>query len=502
MAPSITLVGGGAAGWMTAIYLNRYFNQQPGSRQIRVVESPDIGIIGVGESTVHSIRYFFAAMGLDENELLKEANGTLKSGILFRNWMKPVAGQMHQYFHPFEANLSGANIDISSTWLAMQDRPPGRYDEAVCTSSHLVAEGRCAKGKNSAPYQGLVPYGYHLDATLMARFLRRKAVEAGVEHIEATVSDVDVVDGNIVAVQTDKGRVGGDIFIDCTGFRGLLMEKLSPGNWRSFAEALPVNRAVAIQKAYEGDVKPKPYTQATALDHGWVWEIDLVNRQGTGYVYDGNALTREEAEQALRDYLGPQAEVLKAVHLDMKVGCRQRFWVGNCIAMGLAGGFIEPLESTGLHVINMGARLLATHLSAKTLDQPVRDSYNRLMLGIYEDLKQFIVLHYCLTDRDDTPFWRRARESVRHCPALATQLDAWKHKVCEYLDLAGGYSTTFTDENYRYVLYGMQHYPELGLNLDEQQAQALFRRLARQYEQARHQALDHRHYLELLGNLG
>ncbi|GAB3018203.1 tryptophan halogenase family protein [Bowmanella dokdonensis] len=496
---TLTIVGGGAAGWMTAIYLNRYFNAKPGALHIRVVESPDIGIIGVGEATVHSIRFFFAAMGLDERELMQEANGTLKSGILFRNWMKPVNGRTHEYFHPFEANLSGSQLDISSSWFA--SGTPGSYDEAVCTSVHLIRDGLCAKGKNSRAYDGVVPYGYHLDATLMARFLRRKAVQSGVEHIEATVSEVETQGDHIQAVVTDKGRIDGDIFVDCTGFRGLLMEALQQNNWQSFADALPCNKAVAIQKAYADSIEPRPYTQATALTNGWAWQIDLTNRQGTGYVYDGNRLSPEQAEAELRDFIGTGGAVLKAVHLDMKVGRRKQFWVGNCIAMGLAGGFIEPLESTGLHVINIGARLLATHLSSSEISQPVRDSYNELMIGVYEDLKQFIVLHYCLTDRDDTDFWRQAKASVEHCPALKQKLAVWKHKVCEYLDLAGSYATTFTDENYRYVLYGMQHYPDLALRPDPEQIEQVFARGKQKVEMARQQALPHAAYLKAIGTL-
>lgn len=492
----LTIVGGGSAGWMTAIYLNKFFNARQPNYQVRVIESEDIGIIGVGEATVHSIRFFFAAMGLDEGEMLAETNATLKTGIMFRNWMKPVAGQMHQYFHPFDHLKIGTDLDISSSWLLDARYQQERFDQGVSLSAHLAAAGHGPKTPQCAPFQGVVPYGYHLDAMKMARYLRRKAIDAGVLHTVATVTEVEVEGEHVLAVHTDQGRFGGDIFIDCTGFRGLLIEKLKADNWQSFADALPCNKAVAIQRELPSDEGPKPYTTATALTNGWVWEIDLVNRQGTGYVYDGNRLTREQAEQELREYLGPQSQVLKCSHLDMKVGCRKQFWVGNCISVGLAGGFIEPLESTGLHLINLGVRLLSTHLSGAQPSEAVRQSYNRLMNGFYTDLKQFIVLHYCLTDRDDTDFWREAALKAQYCPGLPEQLEAWRYKVCEYMDLAGTFSTTFTDENYRFILYGMQHYPQLQQLQAAPQHQALFQHAQQLAKHAKLSTLPHLKYLQ------
>jgi tryptophan halogenase len=457
----ITIVGGGSSGWMTAIYLNRLFNLQSPQVRIRVIESPDIGIIGVGEATVHSIRFFFAAMGLDEQELLRETNATFKTGILFRNWMAPVDGQTHQYFHPFEQQQLGQQLDISSSWLAQGRFAFERYDQGVSLSAALMAAGHGPKAQSSKPYQGVVPYGYHLDAAMLARFLKRKAVEAGVEHIEDTITDVTVADGCISAVHGAKASYSSDTFIDSTGFRSLLISQLKADNWQSFTDALPCNKAVAIQRELPPGHSPNPYTVATALSNGWVWQIDLTSRQGTGYVYDGNRLSKEQAEQELRDFLGWDSEFIKCTHLEMNVGCRKEFWVGNCIAVGLAGGFIEPLESTGLHLINLGARLLGTHLMQKQPTQAVKDAYNKSMNGFYQDLKQFIVLHYCLSNRTDTEFWRAMPAKAQLCPGLPEKLALWRHKICEYHDLAGGYATTFVDENYRYVLYGMQHYPAL-----------------------------------------
>ncbi|AQS37523.1 Tryptophan halogenase [Shewanella psychrophila] len=493
---NITIVGGGSSGWMTAMYLQRLYNQSGGTVKIRLVESKDVGTIGVGEATVHSIRFFFAAMGLDENELLRETNATLKNGIMFRNWMKPKDGQTHEYFHPFEQQRPAGPLDNATAWV--QSPKHVSYAQATSISSELISNANSPKTATSPQYQGIVPYGYHLDAILMGKYLRKKACGAGVEHIEANVKHVKTDGETITSIITNKGEFTSDIFIDCTGFKGLLIESLRDNNWQSFEQELPCNKAVAIQRKPLLGQSPKPYTLATALTNGWAWEIDLSNRQGTGYVYDGNRLTRKEAEAELLEHLGDSQEILKTVHLDMKIGCRKEFWIGNCISIGLSGGFIEPLESTGLHIVNVGARLLATHLSSNAPTQPVRDSYNKTLNGIYQDLRQFIILHYCLSDRDDTEFWKQAAKTAAYAKGLPEMLELWRNKTCEFMDLAGGYGTIFNDENYRFILYGMDHTPDLSQPASEYEIQNILQRLAQQQEQADKSAMLHSEFLKLV----
>ena len=499
---SIAIVGGGSSGWMTALYLNKLYNHSNKIVEITLIESPNIPTIGVGEATVHSIRSYFAAMGLDEKELLRETNATLKTGIMFRNWMKPNKnGSTHEYFHSFEQQNIGRALDISSAWVLEKGFEKERYDEAISISSHLIKDGLSPKNVNSRPFEGVVPYGYHLDAIKMAAFMAKKAVAAGIKHVKAIVKKVDVDGTDISAVHTDNGSYSADLFIDCTGFKGLLINqvKARSENWQSFEDALPCNKAVAVQIAYDEDQVPKSYTQATALTNGWAWQIDLMNRRGTGYVYDGNRLTKAQAEEELLDHLnagsGRKKEVLRTVHLDMNIGCLKEFWVGNCVALGLSGGFIEPLESTGLHLINASARLLGTHLTAKNTQQSVRDSYNKIMNGTYDDLKQFIVLHYCLTDRDDTEFWREVGKTAQYCEGLEEKINLWQHKICEYMDLAGGYITMFSDPNYRAVLYGMEHYPKLNLTPDNNESQKMFAEFKQRTDKVSNMVMSHKDYL-------
>ena len=500
---SITIVGGGSSGWMTALYLNKLYNHSEKTVEITLIESPNIPTIGVGEATVHSVRNYFAAMGLDEKELLRETNATLKTGIMFRHWMKPKSdGSAHEYFHSFEQQNIARVLDISSAWVVDKRFEKERYDEAISISSHLIKDGLSPKNVNSRPYEGVVPYGYHLDAIKMANFMAKKGVEAGIIHIKAMVKDIDVEGNTITAVHTDKDTFCADLFIDCTGFKGFLINKVKERieNWQSFEDALPCNKAVAIQIEYPKDEQPKPYTEATALSNGWVWQIDLVNRRGTGYVYDGNRLTQEQAEKELLTYHGiekgdAQGQVLKTVHLDMQIGCVKEFWVGNCVAIGLSGGFIEPLESTGLHLINASARLLGTHLTGKNTAQSVRDSYNKIMNGTYEDLKQFIVLHYCLTDRDDTDFWQEVANTAKYCDGLEEKIATWKHKICEYMDLSGGYITMFSDENYRAILYGMNHYPTLNIPANSLENEKMYQEFDNRVKQVTNLVMSHQDYL-------
>jgi tryptophan halogenase len=491
----LVIVGGGSAGWMTASYLSKWYTDNKRPVNITVIESEDIGTIGVGEATVHTLRHFFNVLGIDEKDLLKKTNGTLKSGIMFKNWMKPVNGEMHEYFHPFESQPQVGKMDISLSWLLSERYKQESFADHTCLSTELISKNKSPKLSSSKAYEGCVPYGYHLDATLMSRYLRDLAIHNGVKHVVATVKDVSVENGNISEVHTEKGCFKGDVFVDCTGFRALLIDKLKEDNWVSFAKALPCNKAVAIQTTYPSDVSPKPYTAATALSNGWAWEIDLVGRRGNGYVYDGDRISEEEAEQELLAHIGEESEAIKTTHLSMKIGCRKEFWVGNCIAIGLSGGFIEPLESTGLHLIDLSIRLLTTHVPTPNTHQLVKQSYNQLMTGFYDSLKDFIVLHYCITDRDDTEFWRNASNTAKFSGNLAERLALWKHKYCEKMDMVGGEAVLFSESNYRYVLYGMDYFPKLDDSIDTSESNQTFEYIASHAKQLSGIALTHTDYL-------
>lgn len=497
---SILIAGGGTSGWMSAIYLQKILNSKKQQVKVTLIESADLSTIGVGEATVHNIRHFFQALGLDEKELMEQTQATFKTGILFKNWRKPQNGLEHAYFHPFEPHNYGGIWDISTHWFLNESFKKQKFDEGVSISTYLARTGKSPKSPQSNQYQGLVPYAYHLDATLLGGYLRKKAIELGVEHVITNINSVDTHNGEITKIRSQEQVFSADLYIDCTGFKGLLIESLSDSNWVSYEDALPCNRAVAIQRNYPQGHTPNSYTTSTALSNGWVWQIDLQNRQGTGYVYDGNRLTKEEAEQELRAFLGEESDVLKSQHLEMKIGRRKEFWIGNCVAIGLSGGFIEPLESTGIYLIETGIKLLSGYQPSLDSNQILKDAYNQTMSNLYEDLKDFIVLHYCLTDRDDTEFWCHSAKTHEYTPKLKEKLDLWQYKVCQSIDFQGSQGILFSEHNYRYVLYGMDYYPNIIGTLQETitdiESQHVFQQFKHNAHMALEQAIPHKAYFK------
>jgi len=460
----ILIVGGGSSGWMSALFLNKVYNQNDKTVDISVLESKDIDILGVGEATVPTIRNFFQSLGIDENELIKETNATFKTGILFEQWMKnDETGRVHSYLHPFEQQLLENRFDLPSCWV-FQGHKSASYCDSVSLTSELIKHNRSPKSIQSKPFQGVVPYGYHLDARLLGQFLRKKATKQGVNHIEATVTKINHSNDQISSVQIDSGdEIAADFFIDCTGFRALLISELESDNWQSFSNELLCDKAVAIQVPLTEDQTANSFTTATALTNGWTWDIELKSRKGCGYVYSSHDISPDEAEKELREHI-KCSDDLPALHLNMNIGARKEQWIGNCLALGLSAGFIEPLESTGLHLVSLSVRLFASHFTSFEVQQEVRDSYNELHNGIYTDLKEFIVLHYALTDRDDTEFWKRAALTGKHCPRLAKRLALWKYKVCDDFDLHGDTTQLFRDVNYKFILYGMNYLPETNIS--------------------------------------
>ena len=497
---SIIIVGGGLSGWMTALYLNHLYNQHKQAVEISLIDSSDAGIIGAGEASLSNIRFFFAAMGLDENELIRETNATLKSGILFKHWRQPIAGEEHQFFHPCDHIKLGPGLDIATQWLLTNRKQFERFDQGSSLSAHLMLRGQSPKTDSCHPYEGVVPYGYHFDATLMFRYLRKKAIAAGVKHIETKVTDIDCHAGNIESVETEYGRHKADYYLDCTGFKGVLIERLKKENWHSLSSQLPCNRAVTMQVAYEAGEQPRTFTQATALKYGWAWQIDLVNRRGTGYVYDGERISSLQAEQELTAHIGNQVKILGCQHVELKVGHRNEFWLGNCIALGLSGGFIDPLESTGLHLVHTGVRMLASHLSSNKVSPSVRDAYNSIMVREYQALSRFIRLHYYLTDRRDTSFWRQFKAHAGD-EELARLLALWRYKVCEAEDIANTGTGVFSADEYRFVLYGMQYLPQLSLAYDETQVNQVFARLDSKVQHTLDNTIAHQDFLQALHDM-
>ncbi|MBD8546593.1 tryptophan halogenase family protein [Sphingomonas sp. CFBP 8760] len=402
---SIAIVGGGTAGWMAAAALSRVLGTQ--RIAITLVESEEIGTIGVGEATIPPIQSFNALLGLDEDEFVRETMGSFKLGIEFVDWLRPG----HRYFHPFGTyGVDAGAVPFEAMWHRLRQAGQAQPLDAYSICAAAAAGGRFMRpvpGGNSPLSH--IGYAFHFDAGLYARYLRRHAEAAGVVRREGRVGQVirRAPDGFIEAVVLAGGeRIAADLFIDCSGFRGLLIGEALGAGFEDWSAWLPNDRAVAVPSANNGP--PTPFTRSTARAAGWQWRIPLQHRTGNGYVYASGDLSDDEATATLLANLDGEA-LAEPRLLRFRTGRREAFWVGNCVALGLASGFMEPLESTSIHLVQAGIARLLEMLPTRAFEPADTRRYNRLMTAEFETIRDFLILHFHATERDDTAYWRRLR---------------------------------------------------------------------------------------------
>ncbi|WP_300974936.1 tryptophan halogenase family protein [Sphingomonas sp. LHG3406-1] len=402
---NILIVGGGTAGWMTAAALAHKLAPLP--IRITLVESDEIGTVGVGEATVPHIRFFNQTLGINEAEFMRQTKATFKLGIEFRNWARVGDSYIHP-FGAFGAAIDG--VDFHQLWLrARLESDAGD----IADHSLPILMARTGKFAHPSPDPASLlstySYAYQFDAGLYGRFLRAFAENRGVRRVEGRIVDVrqGSEDGFVQSVELDSGIcLNADLFVDCSGFRSLLVGQAMGSKWQSWKHWLPCDRAVAIPCA--GTAAIDPLTRATAREAGWMWRIPLQHRVGNGHVYSSAHLSDADAEQALIDQL--DGEPLAAPNrLRFEAGKRERQWAGNCVAIGLASGFLEPLESTSIHLIQLAIGRLLEYLPLHGPDPIGTAEFNRQMDIEYERIRDFLILHYCATERSDTPFWDHCR---------------------------------------------------------------------------------------------
>lgn len=476
---NIVIVGGGSAGWMTAAYLSKALDK---NIQISLIESSNITTVGVGEATFSTIKLFFDFLGLQESEWMPKCNATYKMAIKFVNWN----AQGQHFYHPFQRYETVDGFDISEWWLKMK-----RHEEAfdyscfmiplLCDlkkspkyfsgevfddkAQYLFSEKDAPEKNVLASLKAQYPYAYHFDANLLARFLKDYAMQRGVKQIVDDVVDVQLKeDGSIDYLNTkEHGNLAGDLFIDCTGFRGLLINKALGEPFISFSDSLLCDSAIAMQ--IPTDIKKdgiNPYTTATALSSGWVWNIPLYGRIGTGYVYSSAFISKEEAEREFRQHLGEASDGRKASHIKMRIGRNRNSWVKNCVAIGLSSGFVEPLESTGIFFIQHGIEELVSNLPDTSFNEDMIRNYNQSVANCIDGVRDFLTLHYYASDRTDTEFWKATKRDIMISEELQEKLRLWKNRLPNNKSINPNYHG-FESYSYSVMLLGLNYLPDRSL---------------------------------------
>jgi tryptophan 7-halogenase len=422
---SVVIVGGGTAGWMSAAALARMIEHAGVS--VTLIESDEIGTVGVGEATIPSIRTFNGLLGLDENDFIRHTQGTFKLGIEFVDWHR----QASRYVHPFGTyGLDLQAVKFHQFWLKL--RRLGEADSGELGDYNLCTVA-AAQNRFMRPQGGpesvlaSLRYAFHFDAGLYAAYLRRYSEARGVRRIEGKIVHVNLrtEDGFITGVVLQDGRtVEGELFLDCSGFRGLLIAQSLNIGFEDWSRWLPCNRALAVPCERVSPLLP--YTRSTADAAGWRWRIPLQHRTGNGYVYCSEFITDEAARARLLSQLDGAA-LAEPRLLSFTAGRRRRFWERNCVAIGLAGGFIEPLESTSIHLIQEGVAKLLALFPDRGFSTAEIKAYNIYTAEQYRRVRDFIILHYKATERADTPFWQRCRD-MRIPESLQEKIDLFRGK--------------------------------------------------------------------------
>lgn len=471
----IVIVGGGTAGWMAATYLHSSLN---GMVAITVIESPDIPRIGVGEATVTSIKTeFFDRLGLAETDWMPYCKGSYKMGIRYANWRKPPSEGGDYFYHIFGEIPYIDEVPLTHVWI--KKRLEENYTTPMAYACY-PSIGAIDMNKSPKLYNDTQAhyYAYHFDAGLLAKFLAEWSVTRNIKHVHDNLTHAELDEkGNIRAVVGRDGKkYEADLFIDCSGFAGFLIEKTLNEPIVSFDESLLTDRAIAINfnedPARDGI---RPYTTATAMKAGWLWEIPHYDTTGNGYVYSSQFTSDEEAHAELLQFFGKRAEQADVRFIKFQSRRRRNAWVKNCVSIGLSSNFLEPLESTGLYFIYAALYQLIRNFPKKNIDPVLRDKFNQKIRYMVDEMRDFITMHFKTSQRTDTPFWLANKHETVATPSLQLILDRHRaglpikttHQsdVKLYASFGVQFDNFWTNTNYQSILCGVERLPETALPL-------------------------------------
>jgi len=445
---SITIVGGGTAGWLAAAFLNRYCQSKDRKRNLAItlIESPAIPIIGVGEASLPGMVLLLNQLGVSESEFFKLTDATFKVAAHFIDWNRDDKGRPIEFLNILNAPgaIDGRQLaDYFVTFDTARAAPEAGL--AYVSSFSPVVEivrGNLAPRRPGAPdFSGEVGYTYHFDATKLAAFLKDVATSRGVKHVLDDVDAVNLDERGFVKSLTlrRKGEHPIDLVIDCTGFRGSILQQALGEPFEPYGDYLLNDRAAVVQIPHRDPRVIAPTTRATAFSAGWNFQIPLTTRGGTGYIFSSQFISDEKAIEELLAFYGDQAKGCEPRIIPMRTGRVRNAWVKNCVALGLAGGFIEPLEATAIFMSDLGTRWLQHYLPTQDFEPELAAAYNRQVRRVFEEVRDFVQAHYYLNNRQDTEYWRTARDGVKLSDRLQENLKVWRHTTPEDLDLSSAF---------------------------------------------------------------
>lgn len=455
----IVVVGGGAAGWITAGTIAAEHSDQASGVQVLLVESPDVATIGVGEGTWPTMRKTLGRLGISETDFIRECDASFKQGTRFDRWHKGSDGD--RYYHPFSLPQGYLTASLVPSW--QERRNEVSFADAVCAQSPICERGLAPKQSSTPEYAFVVNYGYHLDAGKFSQLLQKHCVDAlGVQHVLDHVTGINSAEnGDIESLSTkENGDIDGDLFVDCTGFSSLLLGKHYGVPFVSRKHNLFIDTALAVQVPYASAENPiESQTISTAQCAGWIWDIGLSSRRGVGYVYSSEHASDSAAEAELRAYIKPsmgeEAESVSLRKIAINPGHRQEFWHRNCVAVGMSAGFLEPLEASALVMVELSAEMISEQLpvTRETMDIVAR-RFNEKFCYRWDRVIDFLKLHYVLSLRSDSDFWIDNRHEKSIPDSLQELLLLWQRHYPVNADF-DQIDEVFSAASYQYVLYGM-----------------------------------------------
>lgn len=468
----VVILGGGTAGWMTATYLAKAFAPQT---NITLIEAQTIPKIGVGEATIPNLqKVFFDFLGLGEEEWMRECNASFKSGIRFVNWRGPADSHGENYFYHLFGHIPNCdNVPLSQYWtLRRQQENNTEPLDYACYAEAPLLDAKLSPRM----YDGtrVTAYAWHFDANRVAAYLQQLAIKWGVTHVIDELQQVELDEkGNIAALVTKKGnRYPGDLFVDCSGFRGLLINKALGEPFLDMGDQLLCDSAVAAAIPHDDrNHGIEPYTSAIAMRHGWTWKIPMPGRFGSGYVFSSQFVGRDEATEDFIKLWNIDPDKTPLNQIKFRTGRNRRAWVKNCVSIGLSSCFLEPLESTGIYFIYAAIYHLAKHFPDKSFNPMLIECFNREIAEMFDDSRDFLQAHYFTTQRNDTEFWRANKHGLNLSDSIKEKLAIYKAGLVVNMPLVtdaaayyGNFEIEFrnfwTNSSFYCILAGMGCYPD------------------------------------------